>query len=325
VAKLEFNLTLITPLFSYGADQKRPEIRTASVRGQLRYWRRAIIGAYAGNDLKQVWGEESAVFGSTSQGSRVQIRVVPVGEQKIGEFEMLPHRIGENRGRRAPAPALAPETHFQLQVITRPNEMLSREMADALALWLLIGGLGKRSRRLFGAFELTEPLGIDVKAQFGEAVWHDTWSRQIASVKTYIDALRKYTLKKIFKGKAAAPLNGTMPRYPTLHPEASRIVVCKQPFQSYHEANEALFGKLRSREFNPDDPSYQAAFGGVYRERRASPLHAQVRRFEGSYHLILTAMRSQAERERRNWKLLNQFMDKAVEDWSGEDVWGKLI
>jgi CRISPR-associated protein Cmr1 len=322
MAKLEFELELLSPLFSYGADQSRPEIRAASVRGQLRYWMRAIAGAYLGSDLKELWRLESSVFGSTGVGSGVQVRVITPDAPKTKDVEMLPHRSDK----RASALAIAENTRFTVVLATRPGQPLPHEAADAMALWLLIGGLGKRSRRIFGAVQLSKPLKEDEHASFAGDIWHETWSRDIPQIKTYISALKNYTLpKKLFNKLLPVLTDGAMPTYPTLHPQASRIVVCKEQFNGYLEANESVFGKLRSKRFKPDDAVYQAAFGGVGKERRASPLHVQVRRFGGKYHLVLTAMRSQSRGEKRRWDHLNDFMDSAKEDWDGEDVWGKLI
>ena len=54
----------VSPLFLNGADKAQPELRAASVRGQLRYWFRAIEGAKT-DSLQEVWRKEESIFGST--------------------------------------------------------------------------------------------------------------------------------------------------------------------------------------------------------------------------------------------------------------------
>ena len=70
----EFTLKVVSPMFLNGAYTQQPELRAASVRGQLRYWLRAYLGAQT-SDLKAIWEKESAVFGSTGQGSAVNVGV----------------------------------------------------------------------------------------------------------------------------------------------------------------------------------------------------------------------------------------------------------
>jgi CRISPR-associated protein Cmr1 len=41
----EYALTVVSPMFLNGSDTRQPELRAASVRGQLRYWLRAYLGA----------------------------------------------------------------------------------------------------------------------------------------------------------------------------------------------------------------------------------------------------------------------------------------
>jgi CRISPR type III-B/RAMP module RAMP protein Cmr1 len=56
----------ITPCFCGGADQSKPELRTQSIRGQLRWWYR-ICGATR--------DEEVELFGSTEKISPLTVRI----------------------------------------------------------------------------------------------------------------------------------------------------------------------------------------------------------------------------------------------------------
>jgi hypothetical protein len=63
-----YNLTFLTPSFCGGANQTIAELRPSAIRGQLRWWFRALGGAE----------QEMAVFGGTAReegvASAVQVR-----------------------------------------------------------------------------------------------------------------------------------------------------------------------------------------------------------------------------------------------------------
>jgi CRISPR-associated protein Cmr1 len=67
-----YDLELTTPCFLGGASGVS-EWRAASVRGQLRWWFRAVAGGERGGDLAEVRRLEDAVFGTTGQSSAVRI------------------------------------------------------------------------------------------------------------------------------------------------------------------------------------------------------------------------------------------------------------
>lgn len=69
-------LEITTPCFLSGSDQTRPEWRAASIRGQLRWWFRAVAGGVHGNDLDPTRRAEEAVFGSTERKSSLAVRVL---------------------------------------------------------------------------------------------------------------------------------------------------------------------------------------------------------------------------------------------------------
>lgn len=67
------HLETVTPCFLSGADQKIAEWRAASIRGQLRWWFRAVAGAEYGGELAPTKRAEAAVFGSTERSSPLQV------------------------------------------------------------------------------------------------------------------------------------------------------------------------------------------------------------------------------------------------------------
>lgn len=148
-----YKITFITPLFSKGALET-PEIRPPSIRGQLRWWFRALGGTY---------DDEKAVFGGVHQGataSKVVIRVSHV-QGETAEHKTLPHKHG---GMSSPKAAFSPDSSFDLHVLTRGGGfMLDRQkerFERSLAAWMHVGTLGLRATRAAGSF-VWEPLSED--------------------------------------------------------------------------------------------------------------------------------------------------------------------
>ena len=148
-------ITFVTPCFCRGADcsdSGMPEIRPASIRGQLHWWFRAL-----GNSPQ----DENAIFGSvhervgnvtTPRASKVVIRVRVREPLATESIPTLPHKTG---GPAAPKKAIAPGTTFDLLVSTRLGGLtpsLEQKFCRALDAWLHLGALGLRATRGGGNF-----------------------------------------------------------------------------------------------------------------------------------------------------------------------------
>lgn len=183
-----FHVEFVTPCFLGGADGSTAEWRAASIRGQLRWWLRAI----APGDLDRVRKIEERIFGSTSQASNVviltsespqpssaEIRVAPKNAEQLAETwkDSSPQTVNRLRLSKAPTsnpvtylgfgpivrdritrsylPTTATPVSFQLRWnrLTPENEQL---LLAAVAAWLHLGGIGARSRRGFGSLRCTK-------------------------------------------------------------------------------------------------------------------------------------------------------------------------
>lgn len=293
-----FKLKLISPAFIAGTDKNNPEMRAASIRGQLRYWLRAMIGAST-DSLEEVWQRESAVFGSTTNGSAVNVRVYRDKPAKSEKYAMLPHRTNERE--RSFQVALSPGQVYDLQLVTRPGVLLSEDALYALALWSLLGGIGRRSRRMMGA--------VEVQAQ-SDVTWYDNYQSPEAF---------KETILNVLNSTLVSPISTTqVPSFPVLRPNDSWIIIGAAA-DSYEEANQEFFRKLlRNTTFKPN----QDAFGYARRNRRASPLHAQVRRIGDDYYPVITAFRSEPMDKPNYSNILHDFMQAALKHYNGIHVWG---
>ena len=145
----ETKITFITPCFCRGADcseNGNPEIRPASIRGQLHWWFRALGGTPH---------DENAIFGSVhggAQASKLVVRVRYPQNVVTTQSPTLPHKSG---GLGAPKKAIAPGVSFDLLLATRLGGLsndLEAKFTRALDAWLLMGSLGLRATRGGGNF-----------------------------------------------------------------------------------------------------------------------------------------------------------------------------
>jgi hypothetical protein len=151
-----YRIQFITPLFSHGAYEDLPEIRSASIRGQLHQWLRMLGGKPA--DERAIFGSVHKDFGGRDQAptaSRLVIRVsdLPKHNGPAPWLPTLPHKPGGANPRNAPnAPrcAFAAGTNFTLMVGERLGGLTEAhwKLADrTIHTWLLAGSLGLRGTR----------------------------------------------------------------------------------------------------------------------------------------------------------------------------------
>lgn len=178
----EYQISLITPLFGGGAEPGKTDedfpIRGTSIRGQLRFWWRALIGHRLG---ARMWQREEEVFGSTEFPSPLDIRVLeqpnvvqvdptygerygPIayalfsavenGQQVMKEggtfrlqlacahrAELENRRKAQNKRRRVDGKQRLPDTIDDIEP----------DITAAFRAWCAFGGIGARTRRGCGA------------------------------------------------------------------------------------------------------------------------------------------------------------------------------
>lgn len=163
-----YTLEFIMPCFCAGADQSRAEIRASSIRGQLRWWFRALGGSPS---------EEREVFGGVARpasSSVIRVRVFP--EKLFHNWN--PPTVNQNSpesyvwyfasvsgkdagsGPRVAGPrwqaqgALAPKSTFRLDILQlRPLETeLQAKLDRTIRGFLQLGGIGLRLTRGLGTF-----------------------------------------------------------------------------------------------------------------------------------------------------------------------------
>ena len=182
---IERTFEVITPVFGGGAyispdEDKRQikdidpitPIRTAGIRGQLRFWWRAT-SAY--QSLEELKAAEDELWGTTSKTGLVSLKLV--GEQptcrEIDVFEMKQSKSGRYNARSKERFSSIPYAAFPLQpkgglfkqLVPGTLHLLTgsvdlhleipkehkQEIQNAVDAWLLFGGIGGRTRRGLGA------------------------------------------------------------------------------------------------------------------------------------------------------------------------------
>jgi len=142
---ISYSITFLTPLFSKGSYDNRPEVRPASIRGQLHWWFRALGGSH---------NDEKSIFGGVHGGATASKIVVRVGnlQGQSAEVATLPHKQG---GQSSPKWAYKPGASFDLHVLERLGGLQANHrpaFERTLETWLLLGTLGLRATRAAGSF-----------------------------------------------------------------------------------------------------------------------------------------------------------------------------
>lgn len=244
-----YPIEFITPLFSRGAYDDVPEIRSASIRGQLHWWFRALGGTYAAE--KTVFGGVHG--GATATSSKLVVRVADLPARPSPPLfkPTLPHKPGGQDPRNAPnAPrcAFPAGTRFTLVLSERLGGVpdAHRKLLErTVEAWLLAGSLGLRTTRGGGSMHW-EGAPTDMDA------YHQRLSELLTGT-----ALKFDLLNQVFE-----------------QPEDARKVVTET---ISHEAMPDLHYPLGAVRQGPQDPAPS---------RKTSPLRLTVRRFADGHRIL---------------------------------------
>jgi CRISPR-associated protein Cmr1 len=164
----KIEIEIITPLFGGGVEPGENDpitlIRGTSIRGQLRFWWRATLGANC-KSVSELRKREGEIWGTTEKPSSVNLRVkiLDNGKEEIcaqyssGKkfpkftngypgYALFPFQ-GDSSGK---PPSIA-RKNIKFEIILYFLESQSKEVEASLWAWLNFGGIGARSRRGCGA------------------------------------------------------------------------------------------------------------------------------------------------------------------------------
>jgi len=176
----EFEIEVITPLFSGGADGNHAELRETAFKGVMRFWWRALHGS---TDIAKMKKNEDQLFGSTEIKSNLRLsikedeNVTPVlknipkgtmmrvkssqGTFSISIIEYLAYGLYEyqrGNGNVFTKEHFQPETKFKLSLVCQEGH--KTQIMDSLTMINQYGGFGARSRNGFGSVKIK---GLDIK------------------------------------------------------------------------------------------------------------------------------------------------------------------
>ena len=168
--------TVRTPMFTYGAIPNKPEIRSQSLKGVLRFWDRALQGE---RDLSKLFADQSRVWGAAAnepheQGmesgfgkSKVSIQVIeenviPEARFPKGNNQILKYlAFGPVMGKHAYSHIRVGST-FKVVLRSHDRALIDRAIR-LIAIAGKIGGLGQRARNGWGRFSV-KGHSVDVEA-----------------------------------------------------------------------------------------------------------------------------------------------------------------
>lgn len=181
--ELEAKFRIVTPLFMSGSNKSKSELRVPSIKGMLRFWYRALALGRLGT-ISKVQEEEARIFGSAGNDvgqARVHLRLKLPDDVVQYKDPILKYADGEPVGPGArylgygivEAVQSKKRNTKEGQILrsclkypfegvlsllirngTRRDDIKSIESA-AIAMGLF-GGLGSRSRKGYGSFNLVE-------------------------------------------------------------------------------------------------------------------------------------------------------------------------
>jgi len=208
--EIKSKFRVITPLFMSGSDRLRAEFRVPSLKGALRFWWRALALGRLGS-TSEVFENESRIFGGTEDDvgqARVHLRLSlpenvvqyndpilkyadgePIGPGArylgYGIVEAIPSRKRNTREGQLLRSCLKYPFDGILNILIKNGtaEDDIKSLAAALIAMGLFGGLGSRSRKGYGSFNLNE-------LKLGDEVLYKT-PKDIEELKGGIESLFK--------------------------------------------------------------------------------------------------------------------------------------
>lgn len=304
--KVTVHCKLITPMYGGGVkvgeiDREMP-IRASSIRGHLRFWWRLLNGA--GQSSPDLFANESKLWGGISRkGPRASRVILRVKCAQVSDQNLIKKRELE-KALLLPTYALILEpgknptflnAGYTFDLVLRFEKSVKAEeqkgVIEALRWWASFSGVGARTRRGFGAVEVTtkdvelEPVSPEeVERHGGLMVLSGRPNRCAMKVwKEAIDALKQF---RQGKGIGRASGSGNRPGR-SLWPEADSIrrlkgthapsSVPKHPVDGFYPR--AAFGLplvFHFKDKNNGDPKGKNGdsleLSPVVHDRMASPL-----------------------------------------------------
>ncbi len=271
-------------MFLAGADGKTPELRPPSIKGLMRFWWRAMNGHLSIENIEKLKDEEGKIFGASDEKigrSKFSIRIFR-NNLKTLEYSPVPH----SSTKKFRFSGIVPGQKISMILSSQHDEI--DEYANVLKASLILGGLGKRTRRGFGSARILnvsdQPYNSNYKLE------------TILKLVNYIGD-NKYQIDR-HKDKIELKYNLTA-QYPFL-----KEIQLGKEYDSWEE----LVKKVGEASHKHDIPSLGFAIGP---ERLASPIYVSVLKNQNNKYLpIISSLNTVFEDIREiDDKRQNEFME----------------
>ncbi len=156
--RIIYTCKVLTPMWLKGVN--KTEMRAASIKGAMRYWWRAI-GSFASEEEMRL--EEGRIFGCVGESSlksNFKLRAYIESKDYIEKENPLPHKDNMKE-----QPMIKVGTYFKVEILVnnylyqakeeKKNttvKQLSDVLQELFEITSILGSLGGRARRGFGAF-----------------------------------------------------------------------------------------------------------------------------------------------------------------------------
>jgi len=298
---------LVTPLFGGGVKQRRADpvttVRPSEIKGQLRFWWRAVRGWQVEESLDKLLKREEEIWGGVTKSksaSKVTLRVKTLDPGRDEEpFERVPgKKFPRNKPSIAPSylafplqPTKEDPTIYPVRVGVRFELALSfpsaceEEVRAALWAWETFGGIGARTRRGFGAVvpEGFKPPSVEeIRKRLRDFIKDDAWPKGVPHLRPesllYLYPGSWQSLAEAYKNFRQWR-NGPRGRSKWPEPDEIRRITRKnspghEPRHPVHKFPRGQFGLpivFHFKDSKKGDPPDTTLKGQAY-ERLASPL-----------------------------------------------------
>jgi len=163
-------------MFMAGENTRSPELRAASIKGNMRFIWRAIQRAGSWEKLREAEGKlfGNAYGGTETLASGIKIRLTNIKAQSGSEC-MVPHRkLGayDGAGKPFPSSAIKQNSTFDVEVISFGDEQTHKNYVRLFTITCMLYGFGRRSRKGFGTVNVKQITGAasDMNFKFEGAV-----------------------------------------------------------------------------------------------------------------------------------------------------------
>lgn len=254
--KTHFLCKTVTPVFSGGADKDKPELRPPTIKGSMRFWWRAIKGLSLETLKKGSKSQkcEGAIFGASNEKlGKSKFNIKTYANLKTEQFQTRPYRDSKKDSE-----GIVPNLELSIHLSTYNHNI--NFYSQILKGALILGGIGKRSRRGYGKVKIlsvnNQPFNFDYNLE------------SILKIVNSISDDYEIDSNRIILKSSQTSNN---PRYlKEVYPYLKEIQISQVPLDSWKEAVK----KIRKATHNyAKHDSIGFAKG---RERLASPIYVSI-------------------------------------------------